>query len=135
MLMKRRTRLEPVMKEQREVEYEEVEHLCEEVTKLGGFQSINPSKCEVTFPTAMTVINKETSLIITFRDFNGDILDNRCSEVEVVVTTITGEAIALKPVKDISDGNYTVSFTPRTVGNHVISVVVDGQHIPGSPHK
>ena len=63
MLMKRGTRLEPVTKEQREVEYEEVERLCKEVTKLGRFPSIDPSKCEVTFPTAMTVINKETSLI------------------------------------------------------------------------
>ena len=58
MLTKRRTRLEPVMKEQREVEYEEVERLCEEVTKLGRLP-IDPSKCEVTFPTAMTVMNRD----------------------------------------------------------------------------
>ena len=32
--MKRRSRLEPVVKEQKEVEFEGVEHLCEEVTKL-----------------------------------------------------------------------------------------------------
>ena len=30
MLMKRRSRLEPVVKEQREVEYEGAEHLCDE---------------------------------------------------------------------------------------------------------
>ena len=135
MLMKRRTRLEPVMKEQREVEYEEVERIFEEVTKLGGFRCIDPSKCKVTFPTAVTVINEETSLIITLRDDNRGIIDDESREVEVFVTTKTGEAIALKLVKDISGGKYTVSFTPRTVGDHVISVVVDGQHIPGSPHK
>jgi len=134
MLMKRRTRLEPVMKEQREVKYEEVKRLCEEVTKLGRLP-LDPSKCEVTFPTAMTVMNKETSLMITLRDDNGDIVDDRSSEVEVSMTSKSGEVIVVEQVKFVSCGNYTVSFTPRTLGDYVISVVVDGQHIPGSPHK
>ncbi|XP_065917745.1 E3 ubiquitin-protein ligase TRIM71-like [Dysidea avara] len=135
MLMKKRSRLEPVMKEQREVEYEEVERLCEEVTKLGGFLPLDPSKCEMTFPTAMTIMTKETSLMVTLRDVNGDIVDDKNSEVNVSVTTKTGEAIVVGPVKDVSGGNYTVSFTPRTPGDHMISIVIDGQHIPGSPHK
>ena len=135
MLMKKRSRLEPVMKEQREVEYEEVERLCEEVTKLGGFLPLDPSKCEMTFPTAMTIMTKETSLMVTLRDVNGDIVDDKNSEVNVSVTTKTGEAIVVGPVKDVSGGNYTVSFTPRTPGDHIISIVIDGQHIPGSPHK
>ena len=135
MIMKRRSRLEPVMKEQREVKYGEVEHLCEEVTKFGGFPAVDPSKCEVTFPTAMTVMNKESSLMITLRDVNGDTVEDNSSEVEVSVTTKIKETIAVGPVKDVSGGNYIVSFTPRTPGDHVISVVVDGQHIPGSPHK
>ncbi|XP_065917713.1 E3 ubiquitin-protein ligase TRIM71-like [Dysidea avara] len=135
MIMKRRSRLEPAMKEQREVEYGEVERLCEEVTKLGGFLPPDPSKCEVTFPTAMTVMNKVTSLMITLRDVNGDIVDDKSSEVEVSMTTKTGEAIVVGPVKDVSGGNYTAFFTPRTFGDHMISIAVDGQHIPGSPHK
>ena len=133
MLMKKRSRLEPVM-EQKEVEYVEVEHLCEEVNKLGRF-SLDPSKCEVTFPTAMTVMNKESLLMVTLRDVNGDTVDDRSSEVKVSVVTKTAGAIFLGPVKDISGGNYTVSFTPTTLGDHVMSAVVDGQHIPGSPHK
>ena len=133
-IMKRRSRLEPVMKEQREVEYKEVECLCEEVTKLGGFP-LDPSKCEVTFPTTMAVMNKETSLVITLRDVNGDIVDDESSEVEVSLSPKAGESIVVGPVKDVSGGNYTVSFTPRTLGDHMISIVVDGQHIPGSPHK
>ena len=134
MLMKRRSRLEPVVKEQREVEYKEVEHLCEEVIKLGGYP-LDPSKCEVTFPTAMTVMNKETSLMITMRNVNGDRVDDSGNILEVFVTTKTGEAIVVGPVNGVSGGNYAVSFTPRTLGDHMISVVGDGQHIPGSPHK
>ena len=134
MLMKRRSRLEPVVKEQRKVEYKEVDHLCEEVTKLGGYP-LDPSKCEVTFPTEMTVINRETSLMITLRDVNGYLVEDSGSEFEVSVTTKTGEAIVVGPVKDVSDGNYKVSFTPRLLGDHVISITVDGNYLPGNPHK
>ena len=135
MIMKRRSRLESVMKEQREVKYGEVKRLCEEVTKLGGFPALDASNCEVTFPTAMTVMNKESSLMITLRDVNGDTVEDSNSEVEVSVTTQTGEAIVVGLVKDVSGGNYTVSFTPRTLGDHVVSVAVDGQHIPESFHE
>jgi len=135
MIMKRRTRLGPVMKEQREVEFVEVECLCEELTKLGRFPLPDPSKCEMTFPTTMTVMNKQTSLMITLKDVNGDVVDDRSSEVEVSITTKTGEAIPVGPVKAVNDGNYTVSFTPRRFGDHEISVVIDGHHIPGSPQK
>jgi len=37
------------------------------------------------------------------------------------------ETVAVKPVLDIGGRKYTVSFTPRTLGNHVISVVVTSQ--------
>ena len=135
MSMKRRSRLEPVVKEQREVEYKKVEHLCEEVTKLGGYPPLDPSKCKVTFSTETTVINREISLMITLRDVNGYLVEDSGSEFEVSVTTKTGEAIVVGPVKDVSGGNYEVSFTPRLLGDHVISVTVDGNHLPGSPHK
>ena len=68
MLMKRRSKLEPVVKEQREVKYKEVEHLCKEVTKLGGYLPLDFSRYEVIFPNEMTLITKETSLMITLRD-------------------------------------------------------------------
>ena len=135
MLMKRRSRLEPVVKEQKEVEFEGVEHLCEEVTKLGRYPALDPNKCEVTFPTAMIIMNKETSLMITLRDINGDNVDESSDKVEVSLTTVTGEAIVMGRVKDVSSGKYTVYFTPRTCGDHDVSVLVDRQYIPGSPHK
>ena len=135
MLMKKRSRLEPVVKEQREVEYEEVEHLCEEVTKLGRYPALDPSKCEVTFPIAMTIMNKETLLMVTLRDINGDNVDDSSDKVEVSITTVTREAIIVGPVKGVIGGKYMVSFTPRTCGDHDVSVLVDRQHIPGSPQK
>ncbi|XP_065903172.1 E3 ubiquitin-protein ligase TRIM71-like isoform X2 [Dysidea avara] len=134
MLMKRKSRLEPVIKEQTGVEYgEEVEYLCEQVAMLGRLP-LDPSKCEVTIPTTMAIVNKESALKIILRDVNDNIVDGRSSEVKVSIAIKTGEPIVVEPVKDISGGGYTVSFTPRTLEDHV-SVIVNGQHIQGSPHK
>ena len=80
------------------------------------------------------IINKKTSLVLTLKDINDDVA-GKTGAIQVLVMTKNLEAVAVKPVLDIGGGNYTVSFTPRTLGDHVISVVVDGQHIPGSPHK
>ena len=73
--------------------------------------------------------------MITLRDVNGYLVEDSGSEFEVSVTTKTGETIVVGPVKDVSGGNYEVYFTPRSPGDHVISVIVDGNHLPGSPHK
>ena len=114
MLMKMRSRLKPVVNEQREVEYMEVEHLCEMITKL-GVHPLNPSKCEMTFPTAMTAMNKETSLMITLRNVNGDTVDYHSSEVEVSVITKTGEAIVVGPVKNVGGGSTQYPSLPENL--------------------
>ena len=95
---------------------------------------MSSSKCKALFP-AVVVINKEHSLVLTIRDINDDNAVGRASTIQVLVMNKNFEPVAVKPVLDIGGGNYTVSFTPRTLGDHMISVVVDGQHIPGSPHK
>ena len=83
----------------------------------------------------MVVINKEQSLILTLKDVNNDNSIGRDSAIQVLVMDKNFEAAAVKPVLDIGGGNYTVTFTPTTPGDHMIAVIVDGQHIPGSPHK
>ena len=105
-----------------------------ELAKFGESLTLNSSKCKVLFPAVVTV-NKENSLVLTLKDINGDAAVGKTGEIQVLVMNKTFEAVAVKPVLDIGGGNYTVSFTPRTLGDHVISIVVDGQHIPGSPHK
>ena len=73
--------------------------------------------------------------MITLRDINGDIFDDSSDKIEVSVTTVTREAIEVRPVKNVAGGNYVVLFTPNKCGDHEVSVLVDRQHIPGSPHK
>uniref|UniRef100_T2MH46 Filamin-A n=1 Tax=Hydra vulgaris TaxID=6087 RepID=T2MH46_HYDVU len=36
-------------------------------------------------------------------------------------------------VAELEEGNYAVRFVPRELGDHLVSVYLDGQHIPGSP--
>ena len=83
----------------------------------------------------MVVINKEQSLVLTLKDIDSDNAIGRANAIQVLVMNKNFEPAAVKPVQDIGGGNYTVSFTPRTLEDHMISVVVDGQHIEGSPHK
>ena len=42
---------------------------------------------EVTFPTVMTVVIKETSLMITVKDVKGNIVNNWSSKIEAFATT------------------------------------------------
>ena len=95
---------------------------------------MNSSKCKVLFPEVV-VINKENSVVLTLKDTNNENAVGKTSTIQVLVMNKNFESVAVKPVQDIGGGNYSVSFTPTTLGDHVVSVVVDGQHIPGSPHK
>ena len=105
-----------------------------ELAKFGGSLSLNSSKCKVSFPPVV-IINKENSLVLTLKDINDDNAVGRAGTIQVLVMNKNFESVTVKPVLDIGGGNYSISFTPTTLGDHVISVVVDGQHIPGSPHK
>ena len=49
----------------------------------------------MTFPTAMTIMNKETSLMITLEIFTETLLMRAVIKVEVSLTTVTGEAIVV----------------------------------------
>ena len=69
------------------------------------------------------------------KDINDVVVVGKTGAIQVLVMNENFESVEVKPVQDIGGGNYTVFFTPRTFGDHVISITVEGQHIPGSPHK
>ena len=46
-----------------------------------------------------------------------------------------GEAIQVIPIKEVGGGRYEASFTASRCGYYMISIIVDGHHIPGSPYK
>ena len=132
--MKKRSRLQPVANEQAEPEFENVEQLCEAVSKL-GYIPVDPNKCEVVIPPV--IVNKEMTLMIILKNKNNNPVTGSCAEISVVAkkTNKDGEAIQLGPIKEVGGGRYEASFTASRCGYYMISIVVDGHHIPGSPYK
>ena len=133
-LIKMRSRVQPVRcVVQRELKFENVEHLRQAVSKL-GFTPVDPSKCEVVIPSV--IVKEMSTMMITLNDRNGNPVTDGSEEISVFVKNANGdEATQVKPIKEIGGGVYEASFTANKCGYYVLSIIVDGQHIPGSPHR
>ena len=81
-------------------------------------------------------VNKEARLMITLRDKNNDLVINVSEQLTVTIFfDKTVESAFVKPINELGDGRYEASFTVSRCGYYMISIVVDGHHIPGSPYK
>ena len=92
------------------------------------------SKCEVTIPTV--TVNKEATLMITLRNEHSNLIINESEKI--MVTVLFGKKrvpVFVKPIKEVGSGRYEASFTASRCGYYMISIIVDGHHIPGSPYK
>ena len=131
--IKQRSRLEPVMSEQSEIQFDNIEQLCQAVNKL-GYIPLEPSKCEVVIPPVM--VKKKTTLMITLKNKNNSPVTDASKELRVFMENIRdGEAIQVSSIKEVGGGKYEASFTASRCGYYMISIIVDGHHIPGSPYK
>ena len=131
--MKKRSRLQPVMSEQAEPEFQNIEQLCETINRL-GYIPVDPSKCEVDIPPV--IVKKKTTLMIMLKNKNNNRVDDASKQLNVVIDNIRGgEAIQVGPIKEVGGGRYEASFTASRCGYYMISIIVDGHHIPGSPYK
>ena len=133
MAMKMKSKLGPVRKEQRKIKFDGVEQLQLGLRQL-GFIPLDPNKCEAAIPRL--IVNKETAVMITVRDINNDLVSDSSEELNVSVQMIkNGEPVAVKGITEVDSGRYNAVFTPSRCGDHVISIQVDGQHIPDSPFR
>ena len=131
--MKHRSRLEPVMSEQAELEFDNTEQLCQAVNKL-GYIPLELSKCEVVIPPV--IVKKKTTLTIMLKDKNNNPIADGSKELNVFIENIKdGEVIQVIAIKEVGGGRYEASFTASRCGYYMISIIVDGHHIPGSPYK
>ena len=131
--MKQRSRLEPVMSEQAEIQFDNIEQLCQAVNKL-GYIPLEPSKCEVVIPPV--IVKKKTTLMIMLKNKNNNPVTDASKNLRVLVGNIRdGEAIQVRAIKEVGGGSYEGSFTASRCGYYMISIIVDGHHIPGSPYK
>ena len=132
-VMKRKSQLESVRKEQRKIKFDGVEQLRLGVNQL-EFTPLDPNKCEAAIPSL--IVNKETVVIIAVRDINNNLVSDSSEELNVSVQMAkNGEAIAVKAITELYNGRYNAVFTPSRCKDHVISIKVDGHHIPDSPFR
>ena len=133
--MKKRSRLEPwpVMNEQKEVQFKSTEELHQAINKL-GYNPMEPSKCQVVIPPV--IVKKKTTLMIMLKNKSNNPVTNNSEELNVFIENIRdGKAIEMRAIKEVGDGRYEASFTATRCGYYMISTIVDGHHIPGSPYK
>ena len=131
--MKNRSRLEPVMSEQAEPEFDNIEQLLQTI-RLLGYIPLDPSKCKVVIPPV--IVKKKTTLMIMLKNKNNNPVTRSCAEINVIVKkTKGGEVIQVRAIKEVGGGRYEASFTASRCGYYMISIIVDGHHIPGSPYK
>ena len=89
------------------------------------------SKCEVIIPTV--IVNKEATLMVTFKDrYNDFVIDQK--EL-LTVTVLLDKFIENVYISKVGGGRYEASFTASRCGYYMIFIIVDGHHIPGSPYK
>ena len=131
--MKQRSRLEPVMSEQAQQVFDNIEQLCQAVNKL-GYIPLEPSKCEVVIPPV--IVKKMTTLMIMLKNKNNYPVTDANKKLNVFLENIRdAEAIEVRAIKEVGGGRYEASFTASRCGYYMISIIVDGHHIPGSPYK
>ena len=132
--IKKRSRLQPaMMNEQAEPGFDNIEQLCQAVNKL-GYIPVDPTKCEVIIPPV--IVKKKTTLIIMLKNKNNNLVTRSCAEINVIAKKIKdGEATQVGSIKEVGGGRCKLSFTASGCGYYVISIIVDGHHIPGSPYK
>ena len=81
-------------------------------------------------------VNEEATLMITLRYGDGDFAIGKSEELIVTILfDKTMESAFVKPIKEVGDGRYEASFTASRCGYYMISIIVNGHHIPGSPYK
>ena len=74
--------------------------------------------------------------MITLRDIDNDFVIKKSEKLPMrVLFDKTMEHVFVKPIKEVGDGRYEASFTATRCGYYMISIIVDGYHIPGSPYK
>ena len=130
--MKLRSTTEPVMREQEEPEFKSIKQLCQAVKKLQLIQT-DPCKYKVVIPPV--IMKKETTLMIMLKNENNFPITNCSERLSVSVMFGNGDSKNLKPIKEVGDGRYEASFIATRCGYYMISIIVNGYHIPGSPYK
>ena len=75
----------------------------------------------------------EANFIVTTNDFEGKQCYYENDQLEITIKSLSGTDVVDKVIKDNKDGEYTVAYTLHCAGEHTVVVMLNGQHLTGSP--
>jgi len=82
------------------------------------------------------IVKKKTTLMIMLKNKNNNPVSKSSKELNVFIKNIKDDkAIEVIPIEKVGGGRYEASLTVSRCGYYMISIVVDGHHIAGSPYK
>jgi len=82
------------------------------------------------------IVKKKTTLMIMLKNRNNNPVSENSEELNVLIKNIRDDkAIEMIPLKEVGGGSYEASMTISRCGYYMISIIVDGHHIAGSPYK
>lgn len=81
-------------------------------------------------------VNNLAKVLIVTKDKMGEPCIEGGERIAVSVESVNMPGSLLKlSLRDNQDGSYTVNFRPKIKGDHVLSILIRGHHIKGSPFK
>ena len=110
--------------------------LAQMIREFGGVADSSPSSSNTTsvIPRQKLGIGAEMKVKVTTRDSSGKELNKGGSVVRGILNCRSQGRVEC-PVSDNGDGTYLVSVIPQQLGQHQLSITVNGRGIQGSPFK
>ena len=106
--------------------------------KIGSFGLVlggsHPGEAKTDLHISRAIKGKQRRVTITTCDMQGKPFPYGDERVEVTLSLLDSNDHPLHAtVIDNKNGTYTTSFTPRSKGEHQLSICIDSHHIKGSP--
>lgn len=81
-------------------------------------------------------VNNLAKVLIVTKDRMGEPCIEGGERIAVTLRAVNMPGSLLKlGLRDNQDGSYTVNFRPKVKGDHILSILIRGHHINGSPFK
>ena len=111
---------------------------AEVVAKISSFGAVfggsYPNEAKTDFYLPRAVVGQEKKITITTSDIHGKPFPSGGEGVEASLSLMGSNDPTLSAkVIDNDNGTYIASFTPLWVGEHQLSITIEGAHIKGSP--
>ena len=102
------------------------------ITEFGCISDTSPSNSTAVLPRTRLGVGADMIVKVVSRDSRGQEVDHGGEMVACSLATI-GKTSKECKVTDNSDGTYLVFVTPQQLGQHKLSITIQGQDIQGSP--